>query len=366
MAAAVVSQNTSIVNNVSVEVRNGRKVLKQRYITPADVDIVPISPYHKIHAHHAIPVNQPPIPIPNEYKDGRTELDGFYLLEKAGIHFPEDLQAITLCDKNLATVVDDDLTYFTELLYVDVSENRLPLYPFGALPKLRELRLTCNHIVDLGELYGFSQLLYLDLSYNSLHPDTVNEIMALPVLKELDLSGNNLKTLPPDLSGFGALEKIILEYNKIDDNGVFMSLSTIPQIRYVDLSHNFLSKIPKECTDYNGFKFLEVLDISFNFFNKELHINAILHMPRLIRLILYSNPVLGPTGEDPLCTYIEELVEESMRIRSESQTNLPDVEFVTELPRRRILKKGQPLGRFALYRDFSVVQVEEASRGEGT
>lgn len=34
------------------------------------------------------------------------------------------------------------------------------------------------------------------------------------------------------------------------------------------------------------------------------------------------------------------------------------LQFVTEVPRRRVLKKGQPLGRLALYRDFSMVQVD--------
>jgi hypothetical protein len=38
-----------------------------------------------------------------------------------------------------------------------------------------------------------------------------------------------------------------------------------------------------------------------------------------------------------------------------------ELQFITEVPRRRILKKGQPLGRLALYRDFSIVQVDSTS-----
>lgn len=34
------------------------------------------------------------------------------------------------------------------------------------------------------------------------------------------------------------------------------------------------------------------------------------------------------------------------------------IQFITEIPRKRNLKKGSPLGRRALYRDFSIVQVE--------
>lgn len=38
-------------------------------------------------------------------------------------------------------------------------------------------------------------------------------------------------------------------------------------------------------------------------------------------------------------------------------------QFVAEIPRRRVLKKGQPLGRMAAYRDFSIVRVDASSTG---
>jgi hypothetical protein len=82
--------------------------------------------------------------------------------------------------------------------------------------------------------------------------------------------------------------------------------------------------------------------------------------------------VLGSTGEDPQYIYIEELVDTSNEFREGH--NFPEVDFVTEIPRKRNLKKGQPAGRHATYRDFDVVAVggdyeaeveHKASQGQG-
>ena len=168
-------------------------------------------------------------------------------------------------------------------------------------------------------------------------------------------------------------------------------------------------------------------------------------LPRMSVLVLYGNPLLGRTGEDPMYVYIEDLVERASEHREASGSTLPDIDvrdatmhsvhpptypacdapdlsscsfmweniaacekwsnktitypscsmlctypmavvdhatddggtgnmsvhgfyvwdekFVTEIPRRRVLKKGQPLGRQATYRDFSIVQVEQNNIG---
>ncbi len=73
-------------------------------------------------------------------------------------------------------------------------------------------------------------------------------------------------------------------------------------------------------------RLLEILDIAFNFFGSEESIEAIVLMGRLKTLILYGNPVLGPTGEDPMFIYIEELIEKSSQVRRASESTLVDVE----------------------------------------
>jgi Leucine-rich repeat (LRR) protein len=243
----------------------GKLVVKPHYFTPAEAEIpaavkIRNDPTIK---HYPIPLN-PDISLrkvletqkfnPEFTSNGRSEIDGFFLLEAAKIDFPEDVQHLSITDKKLKTVVDEDLTYFTELFFLDASENYLPFTPFGALPKLKELRIACNRIQKIDEIYGFNQLMYLDLSYNNLTSESILSLSVLPVLKELDLSGNCLTTLPSDMSNFTSLEKIILEYNKFDNNKLFQILGTMPNIRHVDLSHNYLSYIPRECCEYGGLR----------------------------------------------------------------------------------------------------------------
>lgn len=311
----------------------------------------------KTQQHLPIPIvnadNQNQIVPPRDVLDdgNKREIDGFYLLEVSGISFPEDLQHIILSDRKLKSVVDEDLTYFAELLFVDVSENLLPLFPFGALPKLRELRIACNRIKTIEELFGFNELMYLDLSYNQLHFQCIEHLYELPMLKELDLSGNALRQLPTDLFRFESLEKLILQYNKFDDNSLFRSFGTIPVLRNLDVSNNYFSSFPADgmedsfkyvvllCSFFFIFyfilflyiyifcsslfivldlislklpvRYLDTMDISFNFFGNEDDIHGMIYLQRLETLLLYGNPVLGPTGEDPMFIYIEDVVDQA-------------------------------------------------------
>jgi Leucine-rich repeat (LRR) protein len=327
------------MNNASESVKKkqvvGKMVVRSHYFTPSEAAI-PSAINRQANAHRPIPLN-PNLPIQSvleaqktnpEYPKPpqRTEIDGFYLLEAANNDFPEDVQHLTLTDKNLRSVIDEDLTYFSDLFFLDVSENYLPFTPFGALPNLQELRMACNHMQTIDDLYGFNKLMYLDLSYNQLSVDSIMSLSVLPMLKELDLCGNNLSTLPPDLSNFQSLEKILLEYNKFDNNRIFQILGTIPNIRFIDLSHNYLSFIPRETCEYGGLRLLETLDLAFNFFVSEESIEAIVLLNRLTTLILYGNPLLGPTGEDPMFIYIESLVDKASQIRQASGTTLPDID----------------------------------------
>lgn len=53
---------------------------------------------------------------------------------------------------------------------------------------------------------------------------------------------------------------------------------------------------------------------------------GIIKLPRLLTLTLYGNPVLGPTGEDPLFIYIEEVMNASIAEREATNSRIPDVE----------------------------------------
>lgn len=340
-------------------------VLKQHHFTPGEAAIpvkARVKPANKHRGSLILDYKQEKllrglITAENDENKKGSQLDGFFLLEKTGSSFPEDVLRAELVDMNLRSVEPQDLSYFTNLKHLDVSENRLPLGPFGALPKLRELRLACNEMADLqGNMVGFQHLIYLDLSYNKLSVTNVQFLDFLPNLRDLDLSGNNLGGLPPEMFRFAALEKIILDFNQMEDGFVFQHLAGISNLRHVSLANNFLSIFPKNICADDNFKFLEILDVSFNYISQEEQLEPFIQLGRLLTLYLYGNPILGPTGEDPMYIYIEKLVEKAYTNRNGS--NISDIEFLTEIPRKRTLKKGQPLGRHCLYREFDIRGVD--------
>ena len=186
------------------------RTLKQRQVTPGDVSM----PDLDIKSKHMPVELRPTTPFIPMHKiegiiDPKSVLDGFMLLTATGMGFPNDARQANLSGRKLKAVVEDDLVFFTGLLYLDVSENLLNFESFHQLPKLKELRICCNNIKNIvnpsldtdssDNPYGFSltssvngyypKLAYLDLSYNCLTTDSVRSLYCIQSLIELDLTG---------------------------------------------------------------------------------------------------------------------------------------------------------------------------------
>jgi hypothetical protein len=227
-------------------------VLKQHYITPAEVQVPNLRPKDAV--HRAVMVREGMRSV-NQEEAQRFELDGFFLLEATGMGFPEDAQQAVIADRKLVSVLEDDMTYFTEMLYIDASENVLPLASFGAFPKLRELHLACNFIEHIpSELLGFENLTCLDLSYNRLNTESIQALEILPNLRDLDLSGNKLKEIPDDWQHYKMLEKLLLDYNLLENNDIFTYISSAPNLRHLSVYDNHLSAFPEVALAYDGFR----------------------------------------------------------------------------------------------------------------
>lgn len=80
-------------------------------------------------------------------------------------------------------------------------------------------------------------------------------------------------------------------------------------------------------------RLLETLDVAYNYFSHDDAFLPVIHLPRLLSLLLYGNPLLGPTGrgikcklthayegEDALGIYIEALIAEATHIEQENRT----------------------------------------------
>ena len=229
-------------------------VLKQHYFTPAECQIPSLN--RKDAVHQALLVKRDRQQRRQEEGGKNIVIDGFYLLEATGMGFPEDVRQALISDRDLVSIVEDDMSYFTEMLYIDAAENRLQLAPFGSFPKLRDLRLACNNISYIApELFGFEHLLSLDLSYNRLSVDCIQSLDALPNLRDLDLSGNKLKEVPDDWQHFRVLEKLLLDYNLLENNDIFTSISSAPNLRHLSVYDNHLSSFPELALSFDGFRY---------------------------------------------------------------------------------------------------------------
>lgn len=226
--------------------------LTSQYVTPSSVDL----PYRNPpRLHHGVRLYSSTDSKPTQPE---KVLDGFILLETTGMGFPEDARTANVSGGGYHAVVVEDMLFFTGLVYLDVCDNHFNMQHFEMLPRLHELRMACNGIRELDYTGGYTSLQYLDLSYNKLSNKSIDMLSHLPNLKEVDLSGNNLRRLPSfDISTtsspcWSALEVIVLENNKFTDAGVFDVLSSMPNLRVVNLARNCLSSIPSDAC--NGFK----------------------------------------------------------------------------------------------------------------
>ncbi|RQM11846.1 hypothetical protein B5M09_005796 [Aphanomyces astaci] len=178
-------------------------------------------------------------------------LDGFLLLDTCRVEFPEEATRADVNGLNIRSVVVDDLLFFSNLVFLDMSDNQSPFEPLGTLPALKELDFQCNAVHKITNLTGFDALEWLNLSFNCLTSPDVEELAKLPKLRELYLSNNAIATLPPIMSALALHDK--------QSNCGFVTLA------YLNLAHN---KISRECD-----------------------ILPLVKMRSLQQLVLYGNPL---------------------------------------------------------------------------
>ncbi|EPY89485.1 hypothetical protein CB1_000103001, partial [Camelus ferus] len=114
---------------------------------------------------------------------------------------PSDLCSINVSGLKLSKAKEKDFKYFNSVIYINASENLLPLEAFHTFPALKELELAFNSIKTVYVKYGdFKSLEFLDLSFNSLTAEAICDLGILPHLRVLLLTGNGLTSLPPSLA----------------------------------------------------------------------------------------------------------------------------------------------------------------------
>lgn len=91
-------------------------------------------------------------------------------------------------------------------------------------------------------------------------------------------------------------------------------LAKLPALRELNLAFNYFTgvSLTPEAVEY-AFPLLEGLDLGFNYIGNEDDVVVLVLLERLQRIILYGNPLAGPTGEDSLGLCVEGLIEKADR-----------------------------------------------------
>nr|XP_021139273.1 X-ray radiation resistance-associated protein 1 isoform X2 [Columba livia] len=186
-------------------------------------------------------------------KNENNVLDEPFLMKHHHLKNPSDLCFVNISSQNLVLAKEEDFEKFDCVAFINAAENLLTLEPFRKFPGLRELELSLNGLRNLKISAGdFLRLERLDLSYNNLSSQDIWTLGDLSQLKVLRLTGNRLRSLPPDLAGswnsahsrFTSLEVLSLDDNRLSDPSVFVSLSHLCSLRELNLDRNRISAVP--------------------------------------------------------------------------------------------------------------------------
>ena len=177
-------------------------------------------------------------------------------LEDAGLSCGSD---VMLDNLNVVDVSNNDLRNISRLRYL--SESFLNVYTVYAAR---------NSISFSQEDNPFEMLKYLrtlDMSENNIDTLPENLLHNVNVLQEIDLSNNQIREVP---DGFFTYSKYLLlielQHNQLEDD-IWETIETVPNLMYLDLSDNNVTQLNEKVM--SGLTELGHLDLSYN------HINTI-------------------------------------------------------------------------------------------
>ena len=163
------------------------------------------------------------------------------------------IKSLSLANNSLNSL-PPTIAKLTELEYVDLSNNNFVFLPtkLFELSKLKHIKIqSCNNTLkQVGD--GVNKLKSLEkisLGGNwKLNGEQVIICLSkLPKLNELELSGCRLDKIPMEMANFSCLEKLDLTFNpQVDYADLFKKLSYIKTLKFLNISDNKLTALPKE------------------------------------------------------------------------------------------------------------------------
>lgn len=148
-------------------------------------------------------------------------------------------------------------------LMVNCGEGQLDVLPIALNPSIKRLIIQRNKIKTIDSSVQFySELVFLDLSYNHLFNIPPRTFQYQKKLKELHLNYNKIgATTNETFIGLTSLVSLNLGDNFLDELGANI-FSTLPKLEELNLSKNRINRVDKRA--FNGLSSLRVLYLNDN------------------------------------------------------------------------------------------------------
>uniref|UniRef100_A0A5S6R1E9 LRRCT domain-containing protein n=1 Tax=Trichuris muris TaxID=70415 RepID=A0A5S6R1E9_TRIMR len=177
------------------------------------------------------------------------------------------IRSLTLSNNVISELAADELGFYAELEYLDMSSNRILTIAPGAfhkLHKLRVLKLGANRLTDVGAetFSGLGALKLLDLGDNELTRLPTSVFSDMASLEALNLSTNFVGSIAPGaFAGLTKVKELHLQDNQLTAlvNQPFRDLRAL---KLLDLSANHVARLPSYC--FSTLHHLEVLNMAGN------------------------------------------------------------------------------------------------------
>lgn len=177
-----------------------------------------------------------------------------FLLSHCCVSSPRDVCTIDISGQQFTEAKSNDLKEFCDVAYINASENLLPIDTYKYFESARELELVfCGlRTLEITEC-DFPHLQVLDISYNNISNKDVLRLGSLHSLRVLNLAGNNLQSLPAEMSVvnvhkisnyFLCLEQLVLRENALNEPEIFACLAGLQRLKELNMIENGITTIP--------------------------------------------------------------------------------------------------------------------------
>lgn len=164
-----------------------------------------------------------------------------------------EIESLTFANSWLESL-PNELSQVKSLKYIDLSENDFDSIPTQVfqLTNLKHIVFHSNNRTFIKPGKGITKLQKLEKinlagNWQLDGSSTIKVLSTLPNLKDVNLNSCRLDTIPEEIRNFKSLEKLDLAFNpEINFADLFMKLSSLQTIKNLDLADNKLTTLPKE------------------------------------------------------------------------------------------------------------------------